>query len=727
MRTAAVILSVFLFSVWGLATTYHVPGQVPTIQQAIDLAHHGDTVLVAPGTFFEHINFKGKDIAVQSSHGPEFTVIDGNYYPHLPVVLFENDEGPAAILDGFKITHGSSETGGAILCSESVSPTIRNNYLLENESVFFPYFGGGIFVGSFSSPSIENNTFESNEALLYGGAIYCDADSDPIISDNLFDNNTSREGGSIYCNEGSSPKIRNNIFFRGDALFMGGGICCYESSPLIENNAFNLCVARYGGALFCDRTAGIIRNNCFYRNGNNGPGSCWRGGAIFCSKSTSYIINNTMVQNSSIGSGGGLHLENSYPVVANNIFWRNEVIGNIILREQIYDDTGSLEISHCIIEGGWPGKNNLDMNPLLLIRFDAYPYNSIPLWPYLDLHIMQYSPCIDAGDSEVKYLSKKDFEGNYRLCDGDGDGKAVVDIGCDEFSPLRVPKDYDYIQEAIDCASDGEVVLVSPGTYYENLNIGAKKVIVSSSHGPFETVIDGKDEDSTVTFHTRHETEPCLIGFTIMNGLGVGYPPDFKGGGITCFDSSPFIDRCIIRGNQAKFAGGGICLRDSSSPLIQNCILYDNVAQYYGGGVAYYDSEGTIRCCTLYGNIGGKQGGGIHCDSSDPDINGMIIWKNESPHHPSLSFEMCNPYVGFSDIDYFSAGNNINVDPMFRDPENHDFHLEPLSPCINTGRGVLNPLCLVEPGFDIDGEPRYVDRLEPDAFADMGADEFFKE
>ncbi|MHC4943461.1 MAG: right-handed parallel beta-helix repeat-containing protein, partial [Planctomycetota bacterium] len=110
MKTAFLLIAVLCVPALAFSDTIYVPDDYPTIQQAIDAAVNGDTIIVRPGTYVENIDFKGKGTTVQSSHGPEVTVINGEN-PANPdlgsVISFHNGEGLDAVLDGFTLTQGT--------------------------------------------------------------------------------------------------------------------------------------------------------------------------------------------------------------------------------------------------------------------------------------------------------------------------------------------------------------------------------------------------------------------------------------------------------------------------------------------------------------------------------------------------------------------------------------------------------------------------------------------
>lgn len=128
---------------------------------------------------------------------------------------------------------------------------------------------------------------------------------------------------------------------------------------------------------------------------------------------------------------------------------------------------------------------------------------------------------------------------------------------------IHVPADQATIQAAINVASNGDTVIVAPGTYQENINFSGKAITVTSSGGPQTTIIDGGHQNSVVTFSTSEGTTSVLNGFTIQNG----FPTNMfdEGGGIYVYNASPTITNNIITNNQACSAAG-IAINYGASP-----------------------------------------------------------------------------------------------------------------------------------------------------------------
>lgn len=96
------------------AAIRNVPAAFPTIQDAINAALPGDTVLVAPGTYHERIDFLGKTIVVKASafNDPTLTIIDADLLG--TAVRIGGGVGPDAKLIGFTIREGDATAGGGL-------------------------------------------------------------------------------------------------------------------------------------------------------------------------------------------------------------------------------------------------------------------------------------------------------------------------------------------------------------------------------------------------------------------------------------------------------------------------------------------------------------------------------------------------------------------------------------------------------------------------------------
>jgi len=95
----------------------------------------------------------------------------------------------------------------------------------------------------------------------------------------------------------------------------------------------------------------------------------------------------------------------------------------------------------------------------------------------------------------------------------------------------EVPGDCPTIQAGIDSCSTGDTVMVSPGTYVENIDFLGKAIVVVSLYGPDSTVIDGNQEGSVVTFANGESVHSVIEGFTITNGSGTFFDPYWEYGG----------------------------------------------------------------------------------------------------------------------------------------------------------------------------------------------------
>jgi len=184
---------------------------------------------------------------------------------------------------------------------------------------------------------------------------------------------------------------------------------------------------------------------------------------------------------------------------------------------------------------------------------------------------------------------------------------------------IRVPEDEPTIQAGIDAAADGDTVLVSTGTYTENINFNGKGILVASHYvldqDPLtisSTVIDGSqpaqpDTASCVLFISGEDSTSILEGFTLTGGTGTRWTDEHgagvfvEGGGILSAFASPTIRHNVITGNEAirtpagtSSAGGGGIRCGDGAPLIANNVITVNSGMY-GGGIVMNYASGTIR------------------------------------------------------------------------------------------------------------------------------------
>jgi parallel beta-helix repeat protein len=269
MHTIAVVRYVSWLAVLGFSLvasaqiTINVPADQPTIQQAIDAAANGDTVLVAPGTYHENISFNGKAITVKSSSGAPATVISG--LGNDSAVTFAANEGPNSILDGFTVRGGSALDGGGIFISSS-SPTVRSNVITQN----FATHGGGIAVTGSGSPLVTGNLISNNSASDDGGgiAVFNISSTTGVIANNVIADNSANRGPGIYLSASErTPHLQNNTII--NSVFLNASV-----ATLMENNI--IFVAGNTPPLVCGPlgTPTLIDNILFAADGTSNGELC---------------------------------------------------------------------------------------------------------------------------------------------------------------------------------------------------------------------------------------------------------------------------------------------------------------------------------------------------------------------------------------------------------------------------------------------------------------------
>lgn len=290
---------------------------------------------------------------------------------------------------------------------------------------------------------------------------------------------------------------------------------------------------------------------------------------------------------------------------------------------------------------------------------------------------------------------------------------------------INVPADYATIQQGINASVNGDTVLVQPGVYYENVNFNGHNIVLSSRYlftsdttDICNTIIDGDSSGSVITYNGGEDSSATLMGFTIRNGYAA------KGGGIKIIGSSPRIanmhiinnmtffdgrygygagiyvedsqakfDKCLIADNTNEYKGGGAYFCNSNNIELRNCLVIGNSA-LRGGGVSLVSATCFIYNCTIANNYAERHGGGVYGENAEPFIINSIIWANITDGTgPGYEFFVCQPAISYSNIQGGWEGpGNIEVEPIFRDPTNLDFHLSSLdcnddfnSPCIDRG------------------------------------------
>ena len=340
-------ISILTIAPVASALIINIPGDYPTIQEGIDAAENGDTVLVAPGEYIQNPVIEDKNILLTSSEGPEATTIRG------AVNIVGDNVDSTCVLRGFRITKNINDPS---------------------------YNMRSLVLCWYSSPLILANIIEDNDTWNTGAGILC-WHSPAIIRGNIVRNNYTRDNA-------------------GGIAGPWGGIA--EKNIIAGNRVgFRVCEGGLAGGIMAG--PGVVRYNVIVDNQAVLYGCPSLGGGLYTRGDTSsYIYNNTIVNNSaragpSDSRGGGIYLrstqEYSGQTFRNNIIAFNPYGGGVYASIQ---DSGYVDWDYNLVFGNdsanyigiEPGPHDIQEDPMFVDRFSG------------DYHLLRNSPCIDAGDPD---------------------------------------------------------------------------------------------------------------------------------------------------------------------------------------------------------------------------------------------------------------------------------------------------------------------------------------
>ncbi|MGD8395900.1 MAG: right-handed parallel beta-helix repeat-containing protein [Candidatus Eiseniibacteriota bacterium] len=195
-------------------------------------------------------------------------------------------------------------------------------------------------------------------------------------------------------------------------------------------------------------------------------------------------------------------------------------------------------------------------------------------------------------------------------------------------STILVPTDVPTIQGALDIALPGDLVLVEPGAYEENL-IMVSDVELRAEQGPQVTAIDGRSLGPVITCHQVSGVE--VHGFTIRHGWNDAFP---GGAGVSLLDAEGVFVDCTFVDNQTSGRdGGGISVASASASIV-GCRFHDNEADAMagldGGGVFAWAALLLVEDCVIHDNLASEGAGIAITNGTSAVIDGCLVHHNQA-------------------------------------------------------------------------------------------------
>lgn len=330
------------------AELLQVPEEHPTIAEALAAASFGDTVSIAPGTYYEHDLLWPPGVSIHGRSGvPESVIIDGLTQGRViggENLVPQNEIAYLTIRGG----HEPGLYGSGLM---AVGDPVLHDLIIEECTSTTVIYGIGLYVkgGATITDCVLRNNRSSAEGTRGGGAcLLADGNAHPITARNLeVYGNQADTGDGIYFNDDDG--YLENLYIHDN---FGSGMAVYYGSsglgPIIENSLF---ANNAGSGLTFDASL-TVRNCTFVGNGTVGS---WVG-AISSGSTWDYPKNPTIEQCivvNNLGSGISWWDPTPYTIACNNVYGNAFYAQYVNLPDQTgYDGNISADPEFCGASAG---------------------------------------------------------------------------------------------------------------------------------------------------------------------------------------------------------------------------------------------------------------------------------------------------------------------------------------------------------------------------------------